>query len=62
MPKFSISPFVRILPKLIKNMQNENVKMSLEGSIPKAILKLSVPILLANLLQSAYQLIDAFWV
>ncbi|MEC9483039.1 MAG: MATE family efflux transporter [Halomonas sp.] len=34
----------------------------LEGPILGSLLKLSVPIVLANLLQSAYQLIDAFWV
>lgn len=33
-----------------------------EWGIVKSILTLSVPILLANLLQSAYQLIDAYWV
>lgn len=34
----------------------------LEWWIIKSILTLSIPILLSNLLQSAYQLIDAFWV
>ncbi|WP_106476516.1 MATE family efflux transporter [Phytohalomonas tamaricis] len=34
----------------------------LEGPILGSLLKLSVPIVLANVLQSAYQLIDAFWV
>jgi len=33
-----------------------------EGSIIKSILFLSVPIIIANLLQTAYQLIDTFWV
>ncbi len=31
-------------------------------SIGKSLFKLAIPIVLANLLQSAYQLIDAFWV
>lgn len=31
-------------------------------SITKALLKLSIPIVLANVLQSAYQLTDTFWV
>lgn len=35
---------------------------ALEWSIVKSILTLTIPILISNLLQSAYQLIDAFWV
>ena len=34
----------------------------LEGSILRSLLTLAVPIALANVLQAAYQLIDAFWV
>src|SRR3954465_4865360 len=34
----------------------------LEGPILRSVLALAVPIALANVLQSAYQLIDAFWV
>jgi len=34
----------------------------LEGPILKSILTLAIPIVLANVLQSAYQVIDAFWV
>jgi putative MATE family efflux protein len=34
----------------------------LEGSIPRALLLLAVPIMGANILQVAYQVIDAFWV
>src|SRR3954464_4641666 len=34
----------------------------LEGPIIKSLLSLAVPIVLANVLQAAYQLIDAFWV
>lgn len=34
----------------------------LEGPILKSLLTLAVPIIIANVLQSAYQLIDAFWV
>jgi len=33
-----------------------------EGSIVKSILALAVPIVFANILQTAYQLIDTFWV
>lgn len=34
----------------------------LEGPIFRSLLTLAVPIVLANVLQSGYQLIDAFWV
>jgi putative MATE family efflux protein len=34
----------------------------LEGPVVPSLLKLAVPIVLANVLQSAYQLTDAFWV
>jgi putative MATE family efflux protein len=34
----------------------------LEGPIVSSLLKMAVPLVLANILQSAYQLIDAFWV
>src|SRR5881394_348875 len=34
----------------------------LEGPIVRSLLKLAIPITLANILQAAYQLIDAFWV
>ncbi|QEI04724.1 MATE family efflux transporter [Pigmentiphaga aceris] len=34
----------------------------LTGSIPRALLHLAVPIILANILQTGYQLTDAFWV
>jgi putative MATE family efflux protein len=36
--------------------------MLLEGPILKSLVTLAVPIILANVLQAAYQLIDAFWV
>lgn len=34
----------------------------LEGSIFRSLLTLSIPIVLANILQAGYQLVDAFWV
>ena len=34
----------------------------LEGPILRSLLTLAVPIVAANILQSAYQIIDAFWV
>src|SRR6202789_251736 len=34
----------------------------LEGPILRSLLTLAIPVVFANILQSAYQLIDAFWV
>ena len=34
----------------------------LEGPIVRSLIKLAVPIVIANILQAGYQLIDAFWV
>ena len=34
----------------------------LEGSIVKSLLRIAVPVVFANILQSGYQLTDAFWV
>ncbi|WP_372759853.1 MATE family efflux transporter [Pseudoalteromonas sp.] len=41
---------------------NATQQLFLHGSISKALLKLGIPIILINILQSAYQLTDAFWV
>jgi putative MATE family efflux protein len=37
-------------------------QMLLEGPILGSLLKLAVPIMVSNVLQAAYQLVDAFWV
>jgi putative MATE family efflux protein len=37
-------------------------KALLEGPVLRSLIKLAVPIVIANLLQAAYQLVDAFWV
>src|SRR5437764_1726291 len=37
-------------------------KLFLEGPIGKALVRLAVPIILGNVLQTGYQLTDAFWV
>src|SRR3954471_2725255 len=37
-------------------------QLFLEGPIPRALLTLALPIILANILQTGYQLTDAFWV
>lgn len=42
-------------------MQN-NRNALLEGPILQSLLRLAVPIVLANILQAGYQLVDAFWV
>jgi putative MATE family efflux protein len=42
--------------------QQKKQHLFLEGSITKALLVLALPIVLTNLLQSAYQLTDSFWV
>lgn len=43
-------------------MQNKNVDLALKGSIIKWLFILSIPILIGNLLQSAYQFVDAYWI
>ncbi len=43
-------------------MPSHRQQLFLTGSIPRALLTLAVPIMLANILQSGYQLTDAFWV
>ncbi|MDD4352424.1 MAG: MATE family efflux transporter [Candidatus Gracilibacteria bacterium] len=40
----------------------QKINHLLEGSVMKSIIMISVPIILANTLQSVYQLIDTFWV
>ncbi len=39
-----------------------NQSAFLQGSVLKSLTKLAVPIIIANLLQAGYQLVDAFWV
>jgi putative MATE family efflux protein len=43
-------------------MSDERQKLFLEGPIGTALRRLAVPIVLGNLLQTGYQLTDAFWV
>jgi putative MATE family efflux protein len=43
-------------------MAVKDPKLLLEGPVLKSLLTLAVPIIIANLLQAAYQLVDAFWV
>src|SRR3954468_17037018 len=43
-------------------MRQKKQKILLEGPVLRSLIKLSVPIVIANLLQAAYQLVDAFWV
>jgi len=41
---------------------NSNKQLLLEGPILASLLKLAIPVMAANILQAAYQLVDAFWV
>ncbi len=44
-------------------VQNRALPASLtEGSILRALVRLSIPIVFANILQTAYQITDTFWV
>src|ERR1700746_90282 len=43
-------------------MPSDRQKLFLEGPIGTALLRLAIPIILGNLLQTGYQLTDAFWV
>ena len=43
-------------------MPSERQKLFLEGPIGSALLQLAFPIILGNVLQTGYQLTDAFWV
>ncbi|SHL41866.1 putative efflux protein, MATE family [Bradyrhizobium lablabi] len=43
-------------------MPSDRQKLFLEGPIGGALLRLAIPIILGNLLQTGYQLTDAFWV
>src|SRR5690554_1488147 len=44
---------------MIKN--RNSIEPLTEGSIFQSLLNLAIPIILANILQTAYQLIDTFW-
>lgn len=48
--------------KTTRTMDAELRSLILEGTIGRALLLLSLPIILDNLLQAGYQLTDAFWV
>src|SRR3954469_19706976 len=43
-------------------MRSSKPNPLLQGSIAKALVRLAIPIVLGNLLQTGYQLTDAFWV
>jgi putative MATE family efflux protein len=44
------------------DMPNNRQKLFLEGPIGTALIRLAIPIILGNILQTGYQLTDAFWV
>ncbi len=43
-------------------MKNNKANILTQGSIIKALIRLSIPLILTNILQTAYNLIDTFWV
>src|SRR3984885_4916589 len=43
-------------------MPSDRQKLFLEGPIGAALIRLAIPIILGNVLQTGYQLTDAFWV
>jgi Na+-driven multidrug efflux pump len=43
-------------------MHSDRKKLFLEGPIGTALIRLAIPIVLGNVLQTGYQLTDAFWV
>ncbi len=43
-------------------MPQDRQKLFLEGPIGRALVRLAIPIVLGNVLQTGYQLTDAFWV
>src|SRR6478672_1016434 len=55
-------PDMAILPYHISVVPPPQRTVLLEGPIIRSLLALAVPIMAANILQSAYQIIDAFWV
>ncbi|HZK75669.1 MAG TPA: MATE family efflux transporter, partial [Candidatus Kapabacteria bacterium] len=48
-------------PAAINSASSRHAKL-VEGPILRSLVTLAVPLILANVLQAAYQLIDAFWV
>jgi putative MATE family efflux protein len=51
---------IDIIQKIARMAVNNSAL--LEGPVLKSLVRLAVPIVIANLLQAAYQLVDAFWV
>src|SRR5258708_27188238 len=43
-------------------MPHDRQKLFLEGPLGNALIRLAIPIILGNVLQTSYQLTDAFWV
>jgi putative MATE family efflux protein len=43
-------------------MSQDRQRLFLEGSIGRALVQLAIPIVLGNVLQTGYQLTDAFWI
>ena len=49
-------------PTPLQRSPTHHAKRLTEGSIVRSLIALSVPIVFANVLQTAYQLVDTFWV
>jgi putative MATE family efflux protein len=56
------APQYRQYQRTSVNPASARRELFLEGPIPRALVTLAVPIVLANILQTGYQLTDAFWV
>ena len=55
-----LAPFAS--PRLVPRPPGRPSQALLEGSIARALLRLAGPVVLANVLQTVYQLTDTFWV
>ncbi len=54
-----IALFMRRSIITVPSMQQQSLT---EGSIPKALIRLAVPIVISSVLQTMYQIVDTFWV
>ena len=48
--------------RMLGDLVAQDTPNLIQGSITRALLTLAIPIVFANLLQTAYQLTDTFWV
>jgi len=62
MLKCSNTPHIPIPPLSMDNIVDRNVTRLTQGPVGKALLALSMPIVLSNTLYTSHQLVNAFWV